>query len=105
MGEREEGERCDFLVPFHNKRATDQIVALAHFYVGDQELLTRYGVRRGLKEKGRINTRVKDRRQKKMRRESAATRGHLASTSKYENGVMHRVNFFNGECLCFGNIW
>jgi hypothetical protein len=43
MGEREEGERCDFLVPFHNKRATDQIVALAHFYVGDQELLTRYG--------------------------------------------------------------
>jgi hypothetical protein len=42
MWDMEEGERCDFLVPLHNKSGTDQIVALAHFYVGDQDLLTRY---------------------------------------------------------------
>jgi hypothetical protein len=35
-------ERCDFLVSLHEKSGTDQVVALAHFYVGGQDLLTRY---------------------------------------------------------------
>jgi hypothetical protein len=37
MSERGEGEgreRCDFLIPLHDKRDTDQVVALAYFYVG-----------------------------------------------------------------------
>jgi hypothetical protein len=37
-----ERQICNFLVPLHDKSSTDQIVALAHFYMVGLGFLTQY---------------------------------------------------------------
>jgi hypothetical protein len=39
---RERGERCDFLIPLHDKSGTGQVVTLAHLHVSGEGLLIRY---------------------------------------------------------------
>jgi hypothetical protein len=63
--EKERGERCDFLVPLHDKSVTGQVVALAHLDVSGEGLLIRYGPSLKGAEAAIFNTGVKDRRQNK----------------------------------------